>query len=75
MMLDEDNVLHLVTLPGRKHTLLFLNAAISIWGNQVTGLPIDFQFQDRQAANTEFGGEVRNPIGHHGVERFPKGDR
>ena len=75
VMLTVVHPMHCVTEPGRKHMLLFLNAAVSTWGAQVTGLPIDFQFQDMTEANNEFGGQPRNPIGHHGAERFPKDQR
>lgn len=33
-----------------------LNLAVSLWGNQVTGLPIDFQVQRMTEANAEFPG-------------------
>lgn len=76
MLLDpEKDPMHSITLPGRKHTLLGMNTAISVWGQKVTGLPIDFQFQDCETANAEHGGETRNPIGYHGAERFPRADR
>lgn len=48
-----------------------LNVAMSVWGQRATGLPIDFQFQDQDAANEEFAGQPRNPIGIHGRERWP----
>lgn len=54
--------------PGRLEKLAeFVNLpdlrlAISLWGQQVTGLPIDFDLQDRDVANAiEPGG--RHPIG------------
>jgi len=31
-----------------------LNYSVSLWGQQVTGLPIDFQVQRRTEANAEF---------------------
>lgn len=40
-----------------------LCTAISLWGRQVTGLPIDFQFQQRDEANDRYGGRIREPIG------------
>lgn len=39
-----------------------LNLAVSVWGQKVTGLPIDFQVQRVSDANDEFGGP-RDPIG------------
>lgn len=39
-----------------------INLAISLWGRQVTGLPIDFQFQS-PAEFDQFGSEARNPMG------------
>jgi hypothetical protein len=62
MMLDADEPLHCITLPGRQHTLQALNVALSTWGQRATGLPIDFQFQDTDEANAEHGGEVRNAL-------------
>lgn len=40
-----------------------LNVAVSIWGQQATGLPIDFQFQPVTAANAESGGQPRHALG------------
>lgn len=39
-----------------------LNVAISLWGRQVTALPIDFQFQDADEW-AKYGDEIRNPMG------------
>lgn len=36
--------------------------AVSAWGQQFTGLPIDFQFQPRDHANTRYKG-YREPLG------------
>ena len=44
-----------------KHRLM--NRALSTWGVRETGLPIDFQLQQMTAANKEFEGEFRNPMG------------
>ncbi len=44
-----------------KHRLI--NRAISTWGQRETGLPIDFQVQQQTAANAQFEGEFRNPMG------------
>ena len=42
--------------------LAFLNAAISFWLAQRTGLPIDFQFQQMTEANQKYPG-CRNYVG------------
>lgn len=39
-----------------------LNVALSLWGRQVTGLPIDFQIQDAEEFH-KYDGEIRNPLG------------
>ncbi len=39
-----------------------LNLAVSLWGQQVTGLPIDFQVQHVEQANADFDGR-RHPLG------------
>lgn len=39
-----------------------LNLTVSLWGQQVTGLPIDFQVQLTEAANADFNGR-RHPLG------------
>jgi len=44
-----------------KHRLI--NRVVSTWGQRETGLPIDFQIQQMTAANKQFGGEFRNPMG------------
>ena len=40
-----------------------VNRAVSIWGQQETRLPIDFQVQRMTEANAAFGGGYRNPMG------------
>lgn len=45
-----------------------LNLAVSLWGQKVTGLPIDFQVQDTDYANEHHSG-VRNAIGIAGIAR------
>lgn len=45
-----------------KYALLLLNAVISEWLSTLTGLRIDFKFQDTTRANTEHRGP-RNPLG------------
>lgn len=42
--------------------LASLHLALSLWGQKVTGLPIDCQVQRTTDANDEFDG-VRNPLG------------
>jgi len=39
-----------------------LNVALSLWGRQVTGLPIDFQMQDAEEFHS-YDSEIRNPLG------------
>jgi hypothetical protein len=39
-----------------------VNRMVSIWGQQETGLPIDFQIQRMTEANAQFNG-TRNPMG------------
>jgi hypothetical protein len=45
-----------------------LNLAVSLWGESVTRLPIDFQIQRRTDANAEFpAANRRRPLGAHEV--------
>lgn len=39
-----------------------LNLAVSLWGQKVTGLPIDFQVQQAESANEDFNGR-RHALG------------
>lgn len=49
-----------------------MNRAVSIWGQQETGLPIDFQIQRMTEANAQFpGGSNRNPMGTRDWKRIP----
>ena len=48
-----------------------VNRAISIWGQQETGLPVDFQVQRMTDANEFFGGEYRNPMGGRDWAKIP----
>lgn len=41
----------------------FLNRAISVWGREETGLPIDFQVQRASEAEADFAGEPFHPMG------------
>jgi len=49
--------------PGSPPKLHYTNQAISAWGREQTGLPIDFQIQRRSLATAEYGGHFRNPMG------------
>ncbi|WP_433568123.1 hypothetical protein ACQP1O_42985 (plasmid) [Nocardia sp. CA-151230] len=51
---DYDALAHLVNIDR-------LNLSVSIWGNHVTQLPIDFQVQRMTDANAEFAG-MRNAL-------------
>lgn len=43
----------------------YLNLAVSLWGQKVTGLPIDFQIQPQSLANERYPGAARRQaIGH-----------
>lgn len=57
MMLDPDD-----PLLADRHRLITLSHAVTVWGQRVTGLPIDFQFQHRDEANAEHDGR-RHPLG------------
>ena len=48
-----------------------MNRAISIWGQQETGLLIDFQIQRMTEANSKFGEQERNPMGIRDWARIP----
>ena len=48
----------------------YMNRAISIWGQQETGLPIDFQIQRHTEANAQFKG-LRNPMGVRNWQTIP----
>lgn len=45
-----------------------LNMVVSLWGQKVTGLPIDFQVQDVEWANKKHNG-VRSAVGIGGVAK------
>lgn len=63
--------------PGLDHKLRVWNLAWTALGHRMTGLPIDFQFQQQTYANREFGGprgalvllDVELPTAASGVER------
>jgi len=60
LMLDVDRFDALTG--GDNQRLTALNVALSIWARQATGLPVDFQFQDVDAANEAHDGP-RIPLG------------
>jgi len=45
-----------------------LGVAVSIWGQKVTGMPIDFQIQDVEYANAHHKG-VRSAVGIRGIAK------
>lgn len=45
-----------------------LSLCLSLWGEKVTGLPIDCQVQNVLEANAEFGGRPRNALFTRGWE-------
>lgn len=55
---------------GRLEAVRFLNRAFSVWGQQETGLPIDFQVQRQTEANAEFSGR-RNAMGIRDWSQIP----
>ncbi len=55
---------------GRLDAVRFLNRGFSVWGQQETGLPIDFQVQRQTEANAEFT-KPRNPMGVRDWSRIP----
>ena len=57
---DIDGTLAAIT--GNRVLSRALNAAMSAWLRERTGLPIDFQFQD-MAENTSYSGRPRNAVG------------
>jgi len=47
-----------------------LSLTVSLWGQEVTGMPIDFQVQDRDYANEKYGratGNYRSALAISGV--------
>ena len=61
------------TLAGTRRFRLrvrVVNRAFSVWGQQETGLPIDFQVQRQTEANAQFDG-VRSPMGTRDWETIP----
>lgn len=58
MMLDDDRVDELTAVCQ----LRIYNMTFSLWGQQATGLPIDFQIQKISEANAEYGGRPRHAL-------------
>lgn len=58
MMLDDDQF-DAVTAVCQ---LRFFNMSFSLWGQQVTGLPIDFQIQKVSQANDDYGSRPRHAV-------------
>lgn len=52
--------------------LRVINLAISLWGRQVTGLPIDFQIQPAEEFHS-YDHEVRNPMGGRSKSKWNLG--
>lgn len=57
-MLDHEDFLVLQKIVN----IDYLNLAVSLWGQKVTGLPIDFQVQDRDYVNEKHKGS-RSAVG------------
>lgn len=65
LMMDDDQF---ALLTGNTQRLDALNLAFTLWGRMVTGLPIDFQFQDTTTTNDEHNG-IRNALAHYAVSQ------
>lgn len=51
-----------------------LNLVISLWGQQATGLPIDFQIQDQDYANAHHSSKQKKFRSAVGIGGVPHGD-
>ena len=69
LMLADDEYAALVEAVGIE-AIRFLGLAIGQYLASVTGLPIDFQFQQTSTANEKHGGGWRNPIGTRDLDRY-----
>lgn len=74
IMLDDDDPL--LAVPERH---LALNVALTVWGQRVTGLPIDCQLQAVSVGNDPKNNGPRRPIGmdvpaDHYLDRPTEGD-
>lgn len=73
VMLDDEVYLREFGDPARQHQNPKWVAATLAWsalGRQMTGLPVDFQVQQRTAANTEFPHHRSALLRHHSHEIF-----
>lgn len=57
---------------GRKDSVRFLNRGFSVWAQQETGLPVDFQVQRQTEANEQFS-KPRNSMGSRDPNRATSG--
>lgn len=69
LVLADDEYAALVEAVGIE-AVRFLGLAIGQYLASVTGLPIDFQFQQTSTANEKHGGGWRNPIGTRDLDRY-----
>lgn len=56
---------------GDRVKVRMMNRAVSIWGQQETGLPIDFQIQRMTEANEQFSKGERNAMGGRNWAHIP----
>jgi hypothetical protein len=81
MILEDDEWDRIVGRRDRAHRMVarwnVLCTAISVWGTQFTGLPIDFQFQRRAEVTQVDWDKIREPIGlgFYGVDVLGPGDQ
>lgn len=71
LILDDDAYAQLGEVGGG-HTVAFLGLAIGEYLAARTGLPVDFQIQERSAANATHAGP-RNPLGLRNLSNY-RGD-
>lgn len=69
LMLDAPQYDALVDAVGIE-AVRFLGIAIGDYLAAMSGLPIDFQIQQTQAANDQHGGAYRNPLGCRSMGHF-----
>lgn len=69
LMLDAPEYTALVDAVGIQ-AVRFLGIAIGDHLAAISGLPVDFQIQQTQAANDEHGGAYRNPLGCRSLGNF-----
>ena len=61
-MLVPSRLRRTVLRPSEMLAVRTVNVALSLWGRQVTGLPIDFQMQEAAEFHS-YDDEIRNPLG------------